>query len=64
MNIPIEIIAAIGAVLLGAILTSTRGNRRRIERMEKRLIILTTMLREHGLKIPPSSDTDFTIKDL
>jgi hypothetical protein len=62
MNIPIELIAAIGAVLLGAILNNQRANRRRIERLEKSVLTIIVMLRDRGFKVPKSGDTDLFAK--
>ena len=64
MNIPIELIAAILAVLLGAVLQSQRSMRRRIEALEKSVLTLIIMLRDRGWKVPKlaEGDTDRFLK--
>ncbi|MGB7767437.1 MAG: hypothetical protein WBN22_01090 [Verrucomicrobiia bacterium] len=62
MNIPIEIVAAILPLALGAVWADQRAIRKRISRTEKNVLILIIMLRDHGLKIPDEDDTKLFLK--
>jgi hypothetical protein len=61
VNIPIELIATVLAILIGAVLNSQRFMRRRIERLEKSILTVIVMLRDRGFKIP-EGDTDRLLK--
>lgn len=58
MNVPIEIVT----LLLGALITSLVSISKRINRIEKNLLVIVTMLRDRGLKIPTTLDTDRIFK--
>jgi hypothetical protein len=64
MNVPIEIIAGVLAVLLTAVLQSQRSMRRKLESLERTVIVLIIMLRDRGMKIPdiPGFDTERLLK--
>jgi len=62
MNIPIEVVAGVLAVLLGAVLKSQRETRKRLDRVEKRVLTIIIMLRDRGLKIPSETDTEHFLK--
>jgi uncharacterized membrane protein YadS len=62
MNIPIELLAALLAVLLGAVLNSQRSLRTRIDNLEKKVLTLIVMLHNRGFEIPSDSDTDLFFK--
>jgi hypothetical protein len=63
MNIPVEIIAAILAVVLTFLLSAQIAVRKRLERTEKNLLTVIIMLSQHGLKIP-EGDTSHILKKL
>jgi hypothetical protein len=62
VNIPIELIAAVLAVLLAAVLKSQASLRRRTERLETRMLTIIIMLRDRGFKVPSASDTEQFLK--
>ena len=69
MNIPTDIIATIIAVILTALLAQLRNlgkqidnAKDRIEKAERKMLIIMIMLKERGLKIPNSSDTDHFLR--
>jgi len=54
MTIPIEIVAVILAFLLTALLGSQLSLRKRIDSLEKNVLVIIVMLRDRGLQIPTS----------
>lgn len=58
MNIPVDIIAAIAAVILASLITLQAFLIRRVFKLEARLALLIAVMQEHfGFRIP-SGDTD------
>lgn len=65
MEIPTDIVASFGAVALTAALSWLRSPNRkfeqlskRMDRVEKKLLILMVMLADRGFRMPDQGDTD------
>jgi len=63
MNIPVEIVASILAVLLTFMLGAQISVRKRLEKTEKNLLTVIIMLSSHGIQIP-DGDTSHILKKL
>lgn len=62
MTIPIDIVAAFGAVLLTALLSSYRSLHKRMAKVERNILTVVIMLRDRGFRIPDQTDTDQFLK--
>ena len=65
MEIPTDVVASFGAVVLTAVLAWPRSATKkfdklseRMERQERKLLIVMVMLSDRGFKIPDQGDTD------
>jgi hypothetical protein len=62
MNIPIEIVATLLAIVVAGAISFGAFILKRIDRTEKRVLVLIVMLKDRGFKIPDQGDTDRLLK--